>query len=146
MRRGGGLSASSECGPRNTKERFTDRPERYDIILDNVGNQPLSACRRVMTPGGRYVLVGGGGPADHTVIGPFGRVLAAYAMRPFVSREMGMFLAALNARDLTILAELLASEAISPVIDRRYPFEQAPAAIAYLEQGPARGKVVVVID
>jgi NADPH:quinone reductase-like Zn-dependent oxidoreductase len=129
-----------------TREDFTRRSDRYDILLDNVGNQSLAACRRVMAPGGRYVLVGGGGPRDHIVLGPFGRVAMAYAMSAFVSQEMGMFLAALNQRDLGVLADLLAAGRVVPVIDRQYPFARAADAIAYLEQGRARGKVVVTMD
>jgi len=129
-----------------TRDDFTTRAGAYDVVLDNVGNRPVSACRRVLTPKGRYVLVGGGGPDDHTIIGPLGRVASLYMTSPFVTQQMGMFIAELNARDLEWFAEAMATGAVSAVIDRRYPFEQAADAMRYLETGRARGKVIVTMD
>ncbi len=128
-----------------TTQDFTQGATRYDVVLDNVGNQPLAACRRVMTATGKYVLVGGGGPSDHQWIGPFGRVIGALVSSPFVSQEMSMFIAALNTQDLTVLARLMQDGAVTPVIDRRYPFAQVPDAIRYLERGRARGKVIITM-
>ena len=79
-----------------TKDDFTTRTGAYDVLLDNVGNRPLSACRRVLSPNGRYVLVGGGGPDDHRIMGPLGRVASIYLTAPFVDQQMGMFIADLN--------------------------------------------------
>ena len=58
-----------------TKEDFTKGEQRYDVILDNVPNHSLSECRRVLTPEGKYVMIGGGGPNDNRWIGPFGRLI-----------------------------------------------------------------------
>ena len=129
-----------------TTTDFTQEGVRYDVMLDNVGNHPVAACRRVLTDTGRYVLVGGGGPNDHRWIGPFGRVVPMYAMRPFVSQDLRVFIAELNAADLDLLATLVQRGTVTPVIDRRYPFAEVPRAIAYLEQGRARGKVIVTFD
>jgi NADPH:quinone reductase-like Zn-dependent oxidoreductase len=126
-----------------TRTDFTQGTTRYDVVLDNVGNQPIAAVRRTMAPAGRYVLGGGGGPADHRWMGPFGRVIGLYVRAPFVSQEMGMFLAELNARDLGVLARLLQDGTIKSVIDRRYQWPAVPEAIRYVEQGRARGKVIV---
>ena len=129
-----------------TREDFTTRTGAYDVLLDNVGNRPLSACRRVLSPNGRYVLVGGGGPDDHRIVGPLGRVASIYLMKPFVEQQMGMFIADLNRRDLEWFADAMGTGEVSPVIDRRYPFAQAADAIRYLESGRARGKVIVTMD
>ena len=129
-----------------TKEDFTSGNTRYDVLLDNVGNRPLSACRRVLTRDGRYVLVGGGGPNEHRIVGPFARVAAIFLTSPFVSQEMGMFMAQLNKADLTLMANLMQDGKVTPVIDRTYAFAEAPEAIRYLEAGRARGKVIVTVD
>jgi len=129
-----------------TKEDFTQGTERYDLILDNVGNRSLSECRRVLSPNGRYLLIGGGGPNDGRVIGPFTRIIHAAIVARFVSQRLEFFLAKLSAKDLDTIGELIRSGKVTPVIDRRYPLSDLPAAIAYLEQGHARGKVIVNVE
>jgi len=129
-----------------TKEDFAKGAERYDVILDNVPNHSLSDCRGVLTPKGKYVMVGGGGPNDGRWIGPFGRVINTLLLSPFVSQEMSMFMADTNQKDLTVLADLMESGKVKPVIDRRYKLSEVPAAIAYLEEGHARGKVVITLE
>jgi NADPH:quinone reductase-like Zn-dependent oxidoreductase len=129
-----------------TKQDYAAGAERYDVILDNVGNRSLAENRRVLAPTGRYVLIGGGGPDDGHWIGPFVKPLQALVLSPFVSQHMGMFLANLSGDDLQHLGELMQSGAVAPVIDRRYPLEQTPEAIRYLEAGRARGKVVVTVE
>src|SRR5437870_12406387 len=76
-----------------TKEDFAKSGQRYDVILDNVPNHSLSDCRRILTPKGKYVMIGGGGPNDGRWVGPFGRVIATMLLSPFVSQEMGMMMA-----------------------------------------------------
>jgi NADPH:quinone reductase-like Zn-dependent oxidoreductase len=128
-----------------TKEDFTKGEQRYDVILDNVGTQPLSGFRRVLTPKGICVMIGGGGPNDGGLIGPLGRPVKAMLMSPFISQKMGMFMARQEKSDLNILADLMQSGKVTPVIDRTYPFSQIADAIRYLEEGHARGKVVVTV-
>jgi NADPH:quinone reductase-like Zn-dependent oxidoreductase len=128
-----------------TKEDFTKGEQRYDLILDNVGNQPLSGFRHALQPKGICVMIGGGGPNDGGLIGPMGRPVKALLMSPFVSQKMGMFMAELNKSDLTILADMMQSGKVTPVIDRMYPLSQIAEAIRYLEQGHARGKVVITV-
>ncbi len=96
-----------------TREDFTQGTQRYDVILDNVGNQPLRRVKRVLTPDGRYVLVGGGGPNDHRWTGPLGRVLGAFLLSRVGQQEMKMFISELNAADLTVLRDLMAAGTIS---------------------------------
>ena len=129
-----------------TKEDFAKGAERYDVILDNVPNHSLSECRRILNPKGKYVMIGGGGPNDSRWIGPFGRVIKAMVLSPFISQKMGMMMADMSQKDLTILGDLMQSGKVKPVIDRRYKLSEVPAAIAYLEEGHARGKVVITVE
>jgi len=129
-----------------TKEDFTKVEQRYDLILDNVGTQPLSGFRRVLQPKGICVMIGGGGPNDGGLIGPLGRPIKALLLSPFMSQKMDMMMAELNKKDLTILGDLMQSGKVTPVIDRTYPLSQIADAIRYLEQGHARGKVVITVS
>ena len=129
-----------------TKEDFAKTGQQYDVILDNVPNHSLSDCRRVLTPKGKYVMIGGGGPNDSRWVGPFGRVIATMMVSPFVSQEMGMMMADVSQKDLTILSDLMQAGKVTPVIDRRYKLSEVPEAIRYLEEGHARGKVVITLE
>jgi len=129
-----------------TKEDFAKGEQRYDVILDNVPNHSLSECRRILNPKGKYIMIGGGGPNDSRWVGPFGRVIHALLVSPFISQKMGMMMADANQKDLTVLGDLMQSGKVKPVIDRTYKLSQVPAAIAYLEQGHARGKVVITLE
>src|SRR5436309_5838103 len=129
-----------------TNEDFTKNAQRYDVILDNVANHSLLECRRGLKPKGIYVLIGGGRPNEQGLIGPLAKPIKAMLLSPFVSQTMGMMLAELNQKDLTALADLMQSGKVTPVIDRTYTLSELPQAIEYLEQGHARGKVVVKVD
>jgi NADPH:quinone reductase-like Zn-dependent oxidoreductase len=128
-----------------TKEDFTKDDQRYDLILDNVGTQPLSGFRRALQPNGICVMIGGGGPNDGGLIGPMGRPIKALLMSPFITQKMDMMMAELNKKDLTVLGDLMQSGKVTPVIDRTYPLSQIREAIRYLEQGHARGKVIITM-
>ena len=127
-------------------EDFTRRPERYDVIVDNVGIHDLSDLRRPLTPTGILVLVGGGGPDAGNWIGPLARPLKALLMSPFIDQEVSMLLADIRTADLALLAGLVESGQMKTVIDRRYRLEQVPEAIRYLEAGRARGKVIIEVS
>ncbi len=129
-----------------TKEDFAKGDQRYDVILDNVPNHSLSECRRVLNPQGKYVMIGGGGPNDNRWIGPFGRLIQALVVSPFVSQKMGMMMAELKKSDLAILGDMMQSGKVKPVIDRTYKLSELPEAIRYLEEGHARGKVVITVE
>ena len=129
-----------------TKEDFTKSGERYDVILDNVGTQSLSGFRRALKPNGICVIIGGGGPNDGKWVGPMARPIKAKLKSPFISQKMGMMMANANQKDLTVLADMMESEKIKPVIDRTYKLDQVPDAVRYVEQGHARGKVVITVD
>ena len=128
-----------------TKEDFTRSGQRYDLILDNVGTQPLLGFMRVLNPKGKYVLIGGGGVSDAGWIGPLARPVKALVLSRFVTQEMGMMFADLNQKDLSILADLMQAGKVTPVIDRTYPLSQISDALRYLEAGHARGKVVITL-
>jgi NADPH:quinone reductase-like Zn-dependent oxidoreductase len=129
-----------------TREDFTKGSELYDLILDCVGNHGLLEYRRVLKPKGTYVLIGGGGPDDGRWIGPMARPIKALMLSPFVSQNFVMILAELNKEDLTVLRDLMQAGKVTPVIDRRYTLSEVPAAIRYLEEGHARGKVVITLE
>ncbi|HZA55842.1 MAG TPA: NAD(P)-dependent alcohol dehydrogenase [Candidatus Udaeobacter sp.] len=129
-----------------TKEDFTKSAERYDVILDNVGTQPLSGFRRVLKPNGICVMIGGGGPNEGKWVGPMARPIKAMVISPFISQKMSMMMAQGNKDDLTILADLMQSGKVKPVIDRTYKLNEVPQAIAYVETGRARGKVVINLE
>jgi NADPH:quinone reductase-like Zn-dependent oxidoreductase len=129
-----------------TKDDFTKTDQPYDVLIDNVGNRPLSECRRALKPKGILVLVGGGGANEQGLIGPMAKPIKAMLLSPFVSQKIGMILAQLNHDDLAFLAELMQSGKMKPVIDRTYKLSEVPEAIKYLEQGHARGKVVIAAE
>ena len=129
-----------------TKEDFTKTTERYDVLIDNVGNCPLSECRRILKPQGKFILIGGGGPNAGNVIGPFAAIIKTYVLSKFVSQQMGFFLTQPGQQDLNVLRDLIESGKVKPVIDRRYEFSELPEAIRYLEAGHAGGKVVITVS
>jgi NADPH:quinone reductase-like Zn-dependent oxidoreductase len=130
-----------------TKEDFTKGTERYDVLLDNVGNRSLSECRHVLTPNGTYVLIGGGGANEQGFLGGLAKALDAAVYSKFVSQKMGMMMADPSTKDLTLLADMMQSGKIKPVIDRTYKsLSEVPEAIRYLEEGHARGKVVITVE
>ena len=129
-----------------TKEDFAKGEQRYDVVLDNVPNHSLSECRRILTPKGKYIMIGGGGPNEGRWIAPFGRVIHTLLLSPFISQQMGMMLADANQKDLMVLADMMQTGKLKPVIDRTYTLDQVPDAIRYLEQGHARGKVIISVE
>jgi NADPH:quinone reductase-like Zn-dependent oxidoreductase len=130
-----------------TKEDFTKSAERYDVMLDNVGNRSLSECRQVLTPNGKYVLIGGGGANEQGFLGGLGKALWAMVFSKFVNQQMGMMMAEPSQKDLTLLADMMQSGKVKPVIDRTYKsLGEIPDAIRYLEEGHARGKVIITVD
>ena len=129
-----------------TKEDFTKGDQKYDVILDNVVNHPLSECRAVLNQNGKYVQIGGGGVNDNPWIGPFARLIQQMIVSPFVKQQMGMMMADTNGKDLTVLAEMMQSGKLKATIDRTFKLSETPQAIAYVEQGHARGKVIITID
>jgi NADPH:quinone reductase-like Zn-dependent oxidoreductase len=123
-----------------TREDFTERGERYDVILDIAGRPSLLGCRRSLQPGGRLVLAGGEGGRW---LGPLPRMVRALLLGLLGSRKVRAFEAKENREDTLVLADLLAAGNLSPVLDRTYDLAGAPEAVRYLEEGHTQGKVVV---
>lgn len=122
-----------------TKEDFTKSDTRYNIIVAVNGNRPLVAYKRILTPGGIYVMVGGALPQIF-------RSLVFGWMMSFGSRKMRSLAAKSNINDLEFVAQLVKDGMIRPVIDRRYSLDKAADAMNYLSEGHARGKVVIIVD
>ncbi len=126
-----------------TQEDFTTSGQRYDLIFDCIGNHSLSACRRVLNPKGIYIMVGV--PSGRSMIGFLARLVAALVVSLFASRKMVMVQARRSKEDLTAMRELIEAGKVTPVIDRSYPLSEVPAAMRYLGEGHARGKVVITL-
>ena len=123
-----------------TQQDFAQETKRYDLILDNVGNRSLSDLRRVLTPQGRCVLAGA--PKQW---GPILRGLLDAIVRSFILRQNFLFfIARAKPEDLKTLAGFVQTGEMHPVIDRRYPLSNTGQAIAYVEEGHARGKVLII--
>ena len=130
-----------------SKEDFTKTDQRYDMIYDLVGNHSFSERRRILTPNGICVLAGIGGAGFHPeswgrVLGNFG---AAFQSN-FAKQKFVFYIAKLTKDDLNVLHDLIQSGKLLPVIDRTYRLNQTVDAVRYMEEGHARGKVVVTTD
>ena len=125
-----------------TREDFADGRNRYDVILDIAGNRSLSELRRALTPRGTLVIVGAEDAGNWLGIR---RQLRAAALSPFVRQKLGFFISKERREDLEELRKLLEAGTIRPVVDRTFPLEEVPAAIRYLRDGHARGKVVITV-
>jgi NADPH:quinone reductase-like Zn-dependent oxidoreductase len=118
--------------------------QRYDVILECVGNHSFSACKRVLNPDGRFVGVGA--PHDLSTMALLAPMIKDPLLSVFGSQKAVMFIAKSSQADLTLLGELIASGKLNPVIERRYSLSEAPEAVRHVEEGHARGKVVINID
>lgn len=122
-----------------TQEDFTQNGQRYDLIMATNGYHSISDYARALSPKGIYVMTGGSGA----------QMFQAMLLGPWISmtgnKKMGNLLMKPNNKDLVFLKELLEAGKIAPVIDRRYPLSEVAEAIRYLEEGHARGKVVITV-
>ena len=125
-----------------TKDDFTGDRQRYDLLLDIIGNRSLSKTRGVLTPKGRFVMIGG--PKGRW-IRPLDRILGALVSSPFVSQKTVSRTARWAKEDLVLMRELMGAGKVRSVIDRTYPLREIAEAVRYLEEGHARGKVVITI-
>jgi NADPH:quinone reductase-like Zn-dependent oxidoreductase len=124
-----------------TREDYTRSAQRYDWIVDVAGNRSILECRRALEPEGVYVMVGG----------PTARIFGALFLGPLISRvgsrKMGLMMwwKPFKTEDVVLLKELIDAGKIKPVIDRRYPLHEVAEALRYLDEGHARGKVVITV-
>ena len=126
-----------------TRENYTESGKQYDLIIDMVGNHSLMANRRVLTPDGIFVIVGGG---KGNWLGPLMGPIKALMLSPFVDQEFVLLLAALSKDDLAILGDLMQAGSVTPVIDRHYRLSDVPLAIRYSEEGHAQGKIIIDME
>jgi len=126
-----------------TREDFTQNGEKYDLILQLAGTRSPSECRRALTSKGTLLL--SSGESSGRWIGPLGRIIKAVLLSPFVSQRLAPFEAKRSKEDLQVLKQLIEAGKVMPVIDRTYSLSEVPEAIRYLEEGHARGKVVVTV-
>jgi len=126
-----------------TEEDFTKSGQKYDLIFQLAGTRSPSECRGALTPKGTLVL--SSGESDGRWIGPVERIVKALVLSPFVSQKMVSFTVKPNKEDLQFLRQLIETGKLAPVIDRTYPLAEMPEAIRYLEEGHARGKVVITV-
>lgn len=124
-------------------QNYTESDQRFDLIVDNVANHPISDIRKVLKPNGRLVLVGG---PKGDWIGAIGPAIKANLVSPFVSQEISMILAELLPKDLAQVAAWIQVGQVRSVIDRRYPLSDVSDAMRYSETGRARGKIVITVE
>ncbi len=126
-----------------TRDDFADGKHHYDVILDIGGNSSLTRLRRALTPRGTLVIVGG--ETGGRWLGGTDRLLRAPLLSPFVSQKLGVLLPNENHQDMIVLTELIEAGKVMPTIGRIYPLSEAPKAIQYVNDGHARGKVVITL-
>jgi NADPH:quinone reductase-like Zn-dependent oxidoreductase len=126
-----------------TTDDFTDGRARYDVILDNVGNRPLSQLRRALTPAGALVLNGGGSPGH--VFGPVAGILRAVVVNGLVQERLRLIPHEQKQEHLPTLTGLIEAGKLTPVLDRTCPLAGTAEGLRHVEQGHARGKVVITV-
>ncbi|MEW2526263.1 NAD(P)-dependent alcohol dehydrogenase [Streptomyces sp. NPDC047071] len=127
----------------HTRQEITDGSHRYDVVLDAAGNRPLPRLRRVLTPSGTLVRIGGEGGSRW--FGDTGTQLRMALLTRFVRHDLLGLLAVVRRADLLTLTSLIESGALTPVVDSVYPLAEAPAAVRHQERGHPRGKVVLIV-
>jgi NADPH:quinone reductase-like Zn-dependent oxidoreductase len=127
------------------QEDFTRNGQRYDVVFDLVGNHSLAGFRRALKPAGTIVLSGGGVFEGGSVVGPMGLLIRGQVMSRFARHRLLVLTATPSKENLATLRELADSGKLTPVIDRTYPFSEAPEAVRYLEGEHARSKVVITV-
>ena len=120
-----------------TREDFTKSGQRYDLILDNVGNHSFADCRLALNPRGIHL--------PNTGHAGMSYVIRAYILSAFMHQHARPFLSVPNAQDLLTIKELIEAGKVKPVIDRTYKLSETAEALRYLEEQHARGKVVITI-
>jgi NADPH:quinone reductase-like Zn-dependent oxidoreductase len=126
-----------------TAEDFTGGSARYDVILDNVSSLPLTRLRGALTPKGTLVLNGGGSPGH--VFGPVAGIVRAVVASPFVAQRLRPLPSRQNREELLAVTGLIQDGKLTPVIGRTYPLADTAEGLRYVEQGHARGKVVITV-
>jgi len=124
-----------------TLHDIADDGQRYDVILDLGGHRSLTHLRRALTPRGTLVIVGS--ETGGRWLGGIDRQLRAVLLSPFVGQDLGTFVVSENRDDLIVIKELIEAGKVTPVVDRTYPLSETPAAIRHMQEGRARGKLII---
>ena len=125
-----------------TQQDFTEDTQRYDLIFDLAATHSLPAYRRVLNPKATCVIAGGGTKVREILISAF----EVLVLSRFVSQDFIMFVAKLSNADLTFIRDLMATGKVTPVIDGLYKLSEVPQAMRHLEEGHARGKIVITLQ
>ena len=126
-----------------TTEDFADGRTKYDVILDNVSNLPLTRLRGALTPKGTLVRNGGGSPGH--VFRPVVGILRAVGANAFLSQRLRPLPSRQNREELLAVTEFIETGKLTPVVDRTYPLADTAEGLRHVEQGHARGKVVITV-
>jgi NADPH:quinone reductase-like Zn-dependent oxidoreductase len=124
-----------------TREDFTGRPERFDVILDNAPSHPMRRLRRVVSSSG--ILIPNNGDSRNRLLGPIPRLVRFVAFGRFIGLRVKMMVAKENHEDLTTLKGYVENGVLTPLVDRVFPLTEAAAAMCLLEGGHATGKIVL---
>jgi NADPH:quinone reductase-like Zn-dependent oxidoreductase len=127
-----------------TRDDVVELGKRYDVVIDIAGNRTLRALRRILTPKGTLVIVGG--EEGGRWFGGIERNLRASLWSPFIGQRLRAFISRERGEDIERLAEMIVAGTVTPVVERTYPLADAADAIRHLEGGTIRGKAVVVVS
>lgn len=127
-----------------SQSNFAADSERYDLILECIGNHSFSECRQVLSPDGRFIAIGA--PHDVSPIALLVPMIRDVLLSVVSSQKAVMFIAKPSQADLTLLGEYIVNGKLKPVIDKTYSLTDAAQAIGHVEQGHARGKVIIDVD
>jgi NADPH:quinone reductase-like Zn-dependent oxidoreductase len=130
-----------------TKEDFTKREERYDLLFDNVNNHSMAERRRILNPDGICVLagIGSAGPTQEQ-LGRIVRGLGAGLWSRFTDHKFAQYTTRMDQADLKFLSDLMAQGKVKPFVEKTYPITETAEALRYFEQGHARGKIVITVE
>jgi NADPH:quinone reductase-like Zn-dependent oxidoreductase len=118
-----------------TRDDITRSARRYDLIFDIAAHRPIPEYKRILSPGGIYVLAGGS----------MGRMFQLMLMSITGTKNMGIMVASINQEDLLFMVDLIQSGKVRSIIDKRFPLNETAEALRYLEEGRARGKIVITV-
>lgn len=125
-----------------SRDDFARQPRQYDVVVDTVGNRSLRDLRRALKPRGTLVVAGGG---SGKWFRPMALLLKVVVVAPFVRQKLTGVMAGVTAENLETLSTLVTSGEVVPLIDRTYSLSETPAAVGYVEEGHARGKVIITV-
>jgi NADPH:quinone reductase-like Zn-dependent oxidoreductase len=129
-----------------TKEDFTNRPERHDLLFDNVNNHSMAERRRILKPDGICVLAGVGGAGSPGLMGRIAGNLGIALWSRLADHKFAQYTTRMDQGDLKFLSDLMVSGKVTPFVEKTYPMSETANAMRYFEQDHARGKIVITVD